>query len=103
MTNLSLSWCKEADRGLPRPDLVAYLKVTEDSQSSRSDWGKERFEKTEVQRKVAENYEQLKDSTWTTLNADMKIEEVHQQLLEDVLQIIEKVKSRPIEKLYDSQ
>ena len=49
---LSISWCKQPDVGLPKPDLVCFLDVSEEVAMKRADFGGERFELTDFQRKV---------------------------------------------------
>lgn len=41
---LSLDWCKKTDVGLPKPDLVIFLKGSMDELSKRGDYGAERYE-----------------------------------------------------------
>ncbi|CAK9812865.1 Thymidylate kinase [Anthophora quadrimaculata] len=97
----SLSWCKTADQGLPSPDLVILLEVSEEAQRVRSNWGAERFENSKVQEQVACNYKKLIDQTWTVINGDGDKSQVHSQILEKVLDVIKGVKDKPIEKLYE--
>ncbi|XP_076233224.1 thymidylate kinase [Calliopsis andreniformis] len=101
-TGKSLDWCKQPDKGLPCPDLVILLKVSKQSQKLRSNWGNERFENTELQQSVAFNYEKLRDKTWSVIDADQEISIIHSQVLEKVLDIVEKIKDLPVNKLYDS-
>ena len=49
---LSISWCKQPDVGLPKPDLVCFLDVSEEVAMKRADFGGERYELTDFQRKV---------------------------------------------------
>ena len=99
-TGKDLESCKKPDTGLPRPDLVAYLNIDDENQIHRGEWGQERFEKQEVQRKVAANFRILKEDNWEIIDANQDVEEVHKQLLEAVLKVIERVKHTPIEELY---
>jgi len=77
---VDLSWCKGPDVGLPRPDLVCYLHVSEEEAKKRADFGGERYERTEFQAKVREVYDKLADSSWKTINADKSMEEVEENL-----------------------
>jgi len=77
---LSLSWCKQPDIGLPRPDLVCFLDVSEDVAKARADFGGERYERTEFQREVRLNYNRLADPSWKTVSADGTMEEVYKEL-----------------------
>ena len=49
---LSLTWARAPEVGLPRPDLVVFLDLTEDEAKKRGGWGDEIYEKAEMQRKV---------------------------------------------------
>ena len=77
---LSIEWCKQPDVGLPQPDLVCFLDVSEEVAQQRADFGGERYEVTDFQRKVRENYEKLRDDTWVTVSADGSMEEVGEKL-----------------------
>ncbi|XP_051163829.1 uncharacterized protein LOC127283172 [Leptopilina boulardi] len=101
-TGKDLDWCKNPDKGLPRPDLVAYLKVSEENQMSRSNWGDERFEKREIQLNVADNFQKLKENNWNIIDANQNIENVHKQILDNVLEIVQRVKNTQIKKLYQN-
>ena len=50
---MSISWCKQPDVGLPKPDLVCFLDVSEEVVMKRADFGGERYELTDFQRKVS--------------------------------------------------
>jgi len=88
---LELDWCKQPDVGLPCPDLVCFLDVSEEVAKARSDFGEERYEKTEFQAKVRDNYDLLSDSTWKLIDADQTMDNVH----EAIYKIIEEEISRP--------
>ena len=78
--------------GLPRPDLVCFLDVSEEVAQQRADFGGERYELTEFQRKVRENYEKLRDDTWVTVSADGSLEEVGENLYQVVEQEVAREK-----------
>ncbi|KAK2584141.1 hypothetical protein KPH14_006573 [Odynerus spinipes] len=101
-TDKSLSWCQEADRGLPCPDLVVLLQVHEQTQHMRNMRDEERYENMTFQKKVSSNFEKLNDGTWKVINGEQDRKVIHKELLEDTLNIIEKVKDRPIGLLYES-
>jgi dTMP kinase len=50
---MNFSWCRGPDVGLPRPDLVCFLSVSEQAALARADFGTERYEKIEFQNKVS--------------------------------------------------
>ena len=46
---LSLDWCRQPDRGLPKPDLVCFLDVSAKEAKVRGGYGDERYEKEKFQ------------------------------------------------------
>lgn len=88
---MDFEWCKEVEHGLPKPDLVLFLDVNAAIASSRDDYGKERYENTEFQQKVAENFKLLQDSTWKIVEGSKGITEVTDELLSCALKVIDDV------------
>lgn len=103
VTDRSLDWCKQADHGLPAPDFVALFTIDVETLSERSGWANERYEKFEIQKKVANNFLKLKDDTWQVIESNQPIDVIHQKLLKYSLDIIESVKNKPIKKLYSNE
>lgn len=97
--NMDLHWCKQPDVGLPKPDLVCFLDVSEEVAKSRADFGGERYEKTEFQSKVRNNYNLLSDKSWKFINADKTLDEVHTDIYDVINQEIKEVKE-PVGKLW---
>ena len=60
--------------------------------SRRADFGGERYEVTETQRRVRDNYELLRDQTWVTVSADRSLEEVQEELYSLVIQEVDRDK-----------
>jgi len=89
---LSINWCKQPDVGLPKPDLVCFLDVSEEVAMKRADFGGERYEMTEFQRKVRMNYDKLRDPSWVTVSADGTLDEVQEELYKVVTQEVEREK-----------
>ncbi|GAB0133696.1 hypothetical protein EsDP_00002096 [Epichloe bromicola] len=52
--SLSLSWARAPERGLPRPDMVLFLDLDEETAKARGGWGGEVYEKAEMQKRVRE-------------------------------------------------
>lgn len=61
---MSLEWCKKSDAGLPKPDQVLFLDLQPDEAKRRGQFGAERYEKEEFQKRVYENFQLLKDDSW---------------------------------------
>ncbi|XP_054153252.1 thymidylate kinase-like [Oppia nitens] len=89
--SLNFEWCRQSDKGLPRPDSVLYLTANEDIISSRSGFGDERYETKAFQQIVKQNYENLREDYWEIINANKNGDEVHKELLDSVLKTIERV------------
>lgn len=49
---MDVDWCRHPDQGLPAPDLVVYLSVSNKVAAARAGFGGERYEKAEFQDKV---------------------------------------------------
>ena len=79
---LDLTWCKQQDMGLPKPDMVIFLDVSEEVASKRGGFGEERYETLEVQRAVRINYQLMRDPSWVVVNADGTKEGVARRLQE---------------------
>lgn len=72
---LSIDWCREPERGLPKPDLVIYLELPREAQYRRAGFGDEKFETKEMQELVRGQYEQLMEmsqDTWLRINVEDK-------------------------------
>ena len=46
---LSIEWCRQPDRGLPKPDMVLFLDVSAEEAKKRGGYGDERYEKEDFQ------------------------------------------------------
>lgn len=62
--NLDLEWCRQTDKGLPKPDSVLYLTASEELLSRRKGFGDEKYETETFQEKVRHNYERLREPDW---------------------------------------
>jgi len=61
---MSIDWCKQPETGLPKPDAVFFLSLSPDALSQRGGFGNERYELTEIQSEVRNNFKKLEDNTW---------------------------------------
>ncbi|KAI0217690.1 Thymidylate kinase, partial [Lamellibrachia satsuma] len=61
---IDMSWCRQTEIGLPKPDAVMFLQLSPEAASKRDGFGEERYEQKEFQDKVAQNYNKLKDESW---------------------------------------
>ena len=84
---LGLAWCKRPDVGLPEPDAVIYLDLPAEDAERRGDFGAERYERGDMQRRVADNFRQLIDGDARarpgpgTLDARRSIEDLHEEIV----------------------
>ena len=99
---LTIDWCKQPDVGLPKPDLVCFLDVSEEVAMKRADFGGERYEMTDFQRRVRDNYEKLRDSSWVTVSADGTLEEVQEELFKIVQTEVDRTDKSELGKLWVS-
>ena len=114
-----MEWCASPDRGLPAPDAVLYLDLPIEAAMLRGQFGDERYEKEEFQRKVAKNFKLLmaKDGTtssvaggalansdeetpWHILDASKGMDELHSEIKTLALAAVERAKLEPLRKLW---
>ncbi len=79
---LDFDWCTSPDKGLPKPDIVLYLKVHNiDELANREEFGQEIYEKADFQKKVGEVYEnRLMSDDWKIVNASQDIASVEKDI-----------------------
>ncbi|ODV88699.1 hypothetical protein CANCADRAFT_127761 [Tortispora caseinolytica NRRL Y-17796] len=66
---LDPAWCAACDRGLPMPDLTLFIDVDPETAAARGNYGKERYEKLEFQKKVMSQFHKLLDQETSTISA----------------------------------
>ncbi|KAF8390597.1 hypothetical protein HHK36_025124 [Tetracentron sinense] len=69
-----ISFVQAPEMGLLAPDLVVYLDIPPEKAAERGGYGGERYEQLEFQRKVAEHYKILHDTTWKGHCVDAPLE-----------------------------
>ena len=75
-----MSWCKNSDTGLPKPDMVCFLNVSEEIARQRPNFGEEKYEIEAFQREVKKKFLEMFDSDWVEILADEPIDEVHKKI-----------------------
>ncbi|KAL2649288.1 hypothetical protein R1flu_017416 [Riccia fluitans] len=90
---LDFQWCRTPETGLPAADLVLYLDIDPEVAASRGEYGLERYEKVDFQRRVATYYQAMRDSTWQTVDANQSVDEVQEALREAAVSVIQSCKS----------
>ncbi|XP_062189784.1 thymidylate kinase-like isoform X2 [Phragmites australis] len=96
---LDIEWCKAPEVGLIAPDLVIYLDVQPEKAAERGGYGGERYEKIEFQKRVAEHYHSLCDSTWKVVDGSLPMETVEEQLRELATSCIRECQGKPLTNL----
>lgn len=68
---LDLDWCKSCEVGLPRPDLVFFLEVPVSLTETRENFGTEKYDHSEFQCSLYENYIELfvGENNWQRVDA----------------------------------
>lgn len=96
---VDFKWCCGPENGLPKPDLVMFLKISAEEMAKRSGFGDERYENIEFQNKVDQNYEKFKNDNFIKINADQDVSILTNDLLKQVLKTIDNVKDKKLEEL----
>ncbi|KAG0208562.1 hypothetical protein BGX33_006161 [Mortierella sp. NVP41] len=78
---LDLTWCKNPDRGLVRPDLTFFLDLPTAEAEKRGGFGEERYEKRELQERVREVFLRLKGKEWVMVDARESVQAMHHKIL----------------------
>lgn len=98
---LDFEWCKAPEIGLIAPDLVVYLDIPPEKAAERGGYGGERYELLEFQRKVAQHYKLLEDSSWKIVDACSPLEDVEKQVKHIVLEhVMACQKGKPLSNLW---
>ncbi|XP_013107617.1 thymidylate kinase [Stomoxys calcitrans] len=93
---MSKEWCMGPETGLPRPDLVFYLKTSIDALLDRGNFGEERYEREEFQQKVGKVFDDIYNSEksyWYEIDASQPKEVIHSIIKEKALQVLKEVET----------
>jgi dTMP kinase len=127
---MDLDWCKNSDVGLIgmmyyyyllltllrvkfyqiriAPDCIIYLDMSVEAAAERGAYGEERYEKVDFQRKVREQFMELKEyeekhqnpSKWHVLDARKSKEELFAEIGVIAKRVIDEVEGQPLTKLW---
>ena len=75
---LSLDWCVSQETDLPKPDLIFYVKGDLSKIIQRKDFGEDRFDKINFQKKVSSIYDQLFKKEVNVCTLDTGLKEMHE-------------------------
>lgn len=102
---MDLNWCMQVEIGLPKPDLVIFLRLHTTSALGRDGFGAERYESVDFQRLVLENFarlckEQCDSKSVIKFDAARPPAELHEEIKALVLPHLLACESKPIETLW---
>jgi len=83
VNGMSLSWLENLDSGLPKPDLVIVLDVSQKESFTRKKTKRDQFEKHhQFSKKISKTYRQLaRKKHWKLVDASNSKQRVHQEIL----------------------
>lgn len=108
---LDKRWSMSTENGLPRPDIVFYMKEVADTDNTgtkensllkRVNFGDECYENDEFQTKVSQIFDKIYQQErhyWHFINANRPIEIIHKEIKEQALQLFQYVEDFPLEKI----
>jgi len=98
---MDFAWCKHPDIGLPKPDRVFYLDVDEETAKKRANFGEERYEKAEFQRKVYAQFKKFEgDDFWTSIDSARDMDEITGEITGTVKKLVENGVTSEVGKLW---
>jgi len=110
--DLSIEWCKAPDAGLPAPDTVIFLDLSQEESEKRGGYGGERYEKRDLQMRVRQRFGELqaKDEEekivpWHIVNAAQTIDEVQadiNKIVEDTIKRVSEGEGKPLSKMFQA-
>lgn len=100
---MSLTWCRQPDVGLPRPDLVLFLDLSPTEAARRAGYGGERYETLEFQQRVADNYGQLWDQYWKRVDAGREPDSVFEELKRLAEECVDGERSQKLPGLWEKE
>ena len=77
---LEIDWCRQPDIGLAEPDAVIFLDADPELVATRADYGAERYERVDFQKKIRQVFTELKGDNWYMIDAVQSPEAVSAQI-----------------------
>ncbi|XP_049579468.1 thymidylate kinase [Syngnathus scovelli] len=99
----SLDWCTRPDVGLPKPDIVLFLRLSPVEAALRGRYGEERYEDAAFQSAVLDRFNQLMDDpsvNWKVVDASGSMNEVHNDIVQKSLDTIHIAQTQPLGELW---
>lgn len=97
--SMDFKWCCGPENGLPKPDLVMFLKLSTEEMAKRAGFGDERYENIEFQNEVDKNYDRFKTDNFIQVDAAEDVNTLTNNLLKEVLQTIDRVKYQKLDEM----
>lgn len=103
---LDFTWCQAPDRGLPIPDGVFFLHVDESVGASRQNFGDERYENTDLQSRVRQQFKNsalYQGVQWHDVDGARSIEVISAEIqgaVQSIIQAEQENGVRPIRRLW---
>ncbi|KAL6777417.1 TMPK1 [Auxenochlorella protothecoides x Auxenochlorella symbiontica] len=88
LPGLDTAWCRAPDVGLPAPDTVFFLDLSPEQAAERGGYGQERYETTDLQKKVRQAFGTLQDPSWVVVDAARSVETVQAEIAEESERIL---------------
>ncbi|KAL8799275.1 MAG: hypothetical protein Q9182_006012 [Xanthomendoza sp. 2 TL-2023] len=90
---LSLKWAIQPEVGLPKPDLCMFLDISPADAASRGGFGDERYETSEMQKRVRNLFGELQrrpeNQEMVSVDAGRSIEGVHDTMVQLAIKVLE--------------
>jgi len=96
---LDLAWCQTPDIGLPVPDGVFFLHIDESVGAGRADFGDERYEKTDFQASVRNEFRKAPlraGVNWKDVDGARDIQVIHSEICEAVEDVRKTDQENPV-------
>ncbi|KYQ99774.1 thymidylate kinase [Tieghemostelium lacteum] len=94
---IDFDWCYACEKGLPEPDVIIYLSMNSEDATKRGDFGGERYEKLEFQKKIKDIYEsKLMTPKWKVVDANRDIETISKEISDIVNKELDIIKNKQI-------
>ena len=108
---LPFEWCRNPDVGLPAPDIVLFFDITPETAKERGGYGKERYEKEEMQLRVRNFFHRIGKemddearsgggTRWIPIDAGRGLEEVEHDVWTLVQPLVTQGVDGPVGKLW---
>ena len=99
---LSFEWCKQADSGLPAPDVTFFMDISVEDAMRRGDWGQEIHDKKDFQEKVADAFKLLQTSSWIRIDAIQSKKDIGEYIRKfaDEIVVWRKTELKPLKTLW---